>query len=264
MGPMIEEEAGIVFNREVAPKTYHMGLRSPRIAAAARPGQFVMLRVTDGIDPLLRRPFSISRVETDGIFCLLYRIVGRGTAILSRSTKGRRLSVLGPLGSGFKLPPPEARSLLVAGGIGIAPLIFLAQAIDKDHLAFLAGYRSVKEIIPTEKAGIDTRISIATDDGTAGHRGPVTELLKEHAAGPGERGAIVFACGPLPMLKEIVTLTTLWRIPCQVSLEASMACGVGACQGCAIRASSEQKKPYYHVCQDGPVFDANVIDWKKL
>jgi len=264
MGPMIEEQAGIVFNREVAPRTYHMGLRSPRITATARPGQFVMLRVTDGIDPLLRRPFSISRVETDGIFCLLYRVVGKGTEILSRSAKGRRLSVLGPLGSGFKLPPPEPRPLLVAGGMGIAPLIFLAQAIDKDSLAFLAGYRSAKEMIPAEKAGIGPKISIATDDGTAGHRGPVTELLKEHAAGPGEPRAIVFACGPSAMLKEIVNLTTQWRIPCQVSLETSMACGVGACQGCAIKASSGEEKPYYHVCQDGPVFDANAIDWKRL
>lgn len=261
---MFEEKAGIVFNKEVAHRTYYMGLRSPRIAGAVRPGQFVMLRVTDGIDPLLRRPFSICRVEGDGLFCILYRIVGKGTAIMSKTGEGERLSALGPLGRGFKLPPAGGRSLLVAGGIGIAPLIFLAQIIDKGDMAFLSGYRSAGEIVPTDQVGVGSGISIATDDGTAGHRGPVTELLKGHAEGAGEGRPIVFACGPLPMLKEVAALTTHWRIPCQVSLETSMACGVGACQGCSVRGSSGHEMLYHHVCQDGPVFDANALDWKSL
>jgi dihydroorotate dehydrogenase electron transfer subunit len=261
---MIEEDAGIVFNRQIADKTYHMGLESPLIAAAAKPGQFVMLRVFNGIDPLLRRPLSICRVGGGGIFYLLYRVVGRGTAIMSRAVQGERLSVLGPLGSGFKLPPPGDRSFLVAGGIGIAPLISLAQVVDKDHMAFLAGYRSATEIIPADQVYLDTKVSIATDDGTAGHRGPVTELLKVNVEKAGEGRAIVFACGPLPMLKAVAALTSKWNIPCQVSLETSMACGVGACQGCAVKSSSGQEKPYHHVCQDGPVFDADTVDWGRL
>jgi dihydroorotate dehydrogenase electron transfer subunit len=153
---------------------------------------------------------------------------------------------------------------LVAGGIGIAPLISLAQVVDKDHMAFLAGYRSATEIIPADQVYLDTKVSIATDDGTAGHRGPVTELLKVNVEKAGEGRAIVFACGPLPMLKAVAALTSKWNIPCQVSLETSMACGVGACQGCAVKSSSGQEKPYHHVCQDGPVFDADTVDWGRL
>ncbi len=262
---MIEEQAGIVFNREVVHKTYYMGLRSPRIAGTARPGQFVMLRVSDGVDPLLRRPFSVCRVEGDAVFGILYRVVGRGTAIMSRAHEGERLSVLGPLGRGFRLPTAGRRSLLVGGGIGIAPLIFLAITIVKGVRAFLAGYRSAGDVIPIERVGLGSKISIATDDGTAGHRGFVTELLKGYVEGAGEeRDSVVYACGPLPMLKEVAALTTRRGIPCQVSLETSMACGVGACQGCSVRGSLGKGRPYHQVCQEGPVFDAEAVDWKDL
>lgn len=264
MPPMIEERARIVFNREIANRTYYMGLRSPRIVAAARPGQFVMLRVTDGLEPLLRRPFSICRVERDRVFCLLYRVVGRGTAIMSRSGEGKDLSVLGPLGKGFELLPAGGRSLLVAGGIGIAPLIFLAPEIQKDNTVFLAGYRSAEDIIPMEEVGLEQGIAIATDDGSAGHRGPVTGLLKNYVKGAGIGWASVFACGPLPMLKEVAAFSTRRHIPCQVSIETSMACGVGACQGCSVKGASGHERPYHHVCQDGPVFDANAIDWNGI
>ena len=261
---MIEEESEIVFNKEVANSTFYMGLRSPEIVAIARPGQFAMLRVTAGIDPLLRRPFSICGLHRDEIFYILYRIVGRGTELMSRASKGERLSVLGPLGKGFELPLHRGKSLLVAGGIGIAPLIFLAQTLDTDDATFLAGYRSANDIIPTEQVGLDLAISIATDDGTAGRGGTIIDLLKGYAPNIQEERPIVFACGPSPMLREVAALANHWRVPCQVSLETSMACGLGACQGCSVRGSSGQGRPYRLVCHDGPVFDVNDIDWKSI
>ena len=132
-------------------------------------------------------------------------------------------------------------------------------------MAFFAGYRSVSEIVPMDQVGLNlTDISIATDDGTAGHPGFVTELLESHLAGYSEDHSKIFACGPLPMLKRVAALTIERDIPCQVSLEANMACGLGACQGCAVRTSKDSNKTYYHVCRDGPVFDVNTLDWESL
>jgi len=262
---MFEQNAKIVFNKRLAPETFLMALESPEVVAEARPGQFVMIRVTPGIDPLLRRPFSICGTRGDDLFLILYKVVGRGTAIMSQTREGEKLSVLGPLGRGFDLPKRDCHSVLVAGGIGVAPLIFLAQAIDSGKIAFLAGYRSENEIFPLEQFGLDAMETlISTDDGTAGHHGFVTELLENHLAGFSEDPPIIFSCGPLPMLNRVAELALKRNIPCQVSLETSMACGLGACQGCAVRASSKENRTYFHVCQDGPVFDVQKLDWKAL
>ncbi len=263
---MIEQDSEIIFNKRVASDTFFMGLRSPRIAADARPGQFVMIKVGQGIDPLLRRPFSICGVSEDDLVLILYRVVGRGTTIICDAREGELLSVLGPLGSGFERPQKGEKPILVAGGMGIAPLIFLATTMKPGSLTFLAGFSSGEEIAAADEIGLSgIYISISTDDGSAGHRGLVTELLKDRLAGfNGNINPVVFACGPLPMLKEVAAITLDKDIPCQVSLEASMACGLGACQGCAIRRSSEQAMAYYHVCQDGPVFDVNALDWEAL
>ena len=256
----------IVFNRKVAANTFFMGLRSPQIVAEARPGQFVMLKVGRGMDPLLRRPFSICGVREDDLFLILYRIVGRGTTIMCDAGEGESLSVLGPLGSGFEMPRKGKTPILVAGGMGIAPLIFLASIMEPGSLIFFAGFGSAEEIVATDEIGLSgLDLSLSTDDGSAGHRGLVTELLENRLAGfNGNINPVVFACGPLPMLKEVAAITLDKDVPCQVSLEASMACGLGACQGCATRRSSEQAIAYYHVCQDGPVFDVNALAWEAL
>jgi dihydroorotate dehydrogenase electron transfer subunit len=152
----------------------------------------------------------------------------------------------------------------VSGGIGIAPLFFLARAAVSNSV-FLAGYRSANEIVPVEQVGLNlTDISIATDDGTAGHTGFVTELLASHLSGSLEDYAKIFTCGPLPMLKRVAALAIERHIPCQVSLEANMACGLGACQGCAVKASKDSNKTYVHVCLEGPVFDIQSLDWESL
>jgi len=261
---VIEQNTDIIFNKKVASGTFLMGLKSSEIVAEARPGQFVMIRLRLGTDPLLRRPFSICGTRGDDLFLILYKVVGKGTVIMSSAGKGEKLSVLGPLGRGFKLPEPGRKSLFVAGGIGVAPLVFLAQEL-KNNLVFIAGYRSSNEMIPMDQVGLGrTDISIATDDGTAGRPGLVTELLESHLAGPADDHPKIFACGPLPMLKLVASLAIERDIYCQVSLEANMACGLGACLGCAVGASKDGDRTYYHVCQDGPVFDVHALDWESL
>ena len=262
---MFEQNTKIIFNKRLAPETFLMAMESPAVVANARPGQFVMIRVTSGIDPLLRRPFSICATRGDDLFLILYKVVGRGTALMSKAKEGETLAVLGPLGNGFDLPKRECNGVLVAGGIGIAPLIFLAQAMDTGKTAFLTGYRSKNEILPLEPFGLDAMEPlISTDDGTAGHHGFVTELLENHLAGLSGDPPQIFSCGPLPMLNHVAGLALKRNIPCQVSLETGMACGLGACQGCVVRAPSGETRTYFHVCKNGPVFDVEKLDWKTL
>ena len=262
---MIEQEAKVVFNKQVAHDTFLMGLESPEMIAEARPGQFVMIRIRQGIDPLLRRPFSISGAKGDEIVLVLYRIVGRGTAILSEVRKGEALSTLGPLGKGFDPGKRDGKSILAAGGMGVAPLISLAQALEGTNLTLMAGYRSAMHVIPMGEFGLDSmKLIVTTDDGTAGHHGLVSEILENHLAASPEGSPAIFACGPLAMLKRVATLTIERNLPCQVSLEVTMACGVGACQGCAVRASSQENRSYHNVCKDGPVFGVQSLDWENL
>ncbi|MBN1277702.1 MAG: dihydroorotate dehydrogenase electron transfer subunit [Deltaproteobacteria bacterium] len=262
---MTEQKTEIIFNSQVASGTFLMGMRSPEIIAEAAPGQFVMIRVSPGLDPILRRPFSICGIQRDDIFLVLYRVIGKGTLALSRVTQGETLSVLGPLGRGFNLPEKGRKAILVSGGIGIAPLIFLAQKMHDMDILFLSGYRSKKEIVPVGWAGLSgIKTFISTDDGTIGHKGPITDLLETDISGSSHEIPFVFSCGPLPMLKRVAETTLEHQIPCQVSVETHMACGLGACQGCAVRTSSQVNRTYFHVCQDGPVFDSRSLDWKNL
>jgi dihydroorotate dehydrogenase electron transfer subunit len=263
---MIEDKAEVAFNRMLTSDTWLMGLRSAAISASARPGQFVMVRVRNGAEPLLRRPFSICGVEGD-LFLVLYRIVGKGTEIMAGEiAAGDRISVLGPLGNGFR-PPEERRTIfLVAGGIGIAPLLFLAQRLVRRDSIFLAGFGSAAAIIPVQEVlDLSAPLRVSTDDGAEGHHGPVTDLLEAHLRElPKGVGAEVFSCGPKPMLKTVAGMALETAVPCQVSMEASMACGLGACLGCVVKAAPAEKRIYYHACSDGPVFDASMIDWESV
>ena len=264
---MFEHDAEIVFNKKIAPHTYLIGLSSSEVVAAARPGQFVMVRVRSGIDPLLRRPFSIAGTKEGELLLILYRVVGKGTAIMAETREGERLSLLGPLGKGFQLPQTNQASLLVAGGIGIAPLLFLIQSMNSRSVHLMAGFGSADEIIEIDQLGdFPINVSIATDDGSAGHAGPVTDLVEAFLRDPDrdKHALSIFACGPEPMLKKVAAASLDKGLPCQASLEAAMACGLGACQGCAIKASSTENRAYYHVCADGPVFPVAAIDWDSL
>ena len=260
---MFELFTEIVSNERLTQDTWLMALRSAEVAGAAKPGQFVMIRVRPGLDPLLRRPFSICGVKGD-LFLVLYRVVGKGTSLMTGLKKGEGLQVLGPLGKGFAASPKGVLQLLIGGGIGIAPLLFLNQFRLENKGSLMMGFRSARDIISPQKiAGGEGDFAVATDDGSQGHHGPVTDLLEDFL-GKNSRKVAVCACGPKPMLKKVAERTMALRIPCEVSLEANMACGLGACQGCAVKASVSSGKSYLYVCREGPVFDAEAIDWEGI
>jgi dihydroorotate dehydrogenase electron transfer subunit len=262
---IIDRDSEILFNREVAFNTYLMGLNAPAIVEDAKPGQFVMIRVDEGMDPLLRRPFSICGTRGSEVLLILYRVVGRGTRILSEIPSGKRIAVLGPLGKGFQLPQGGGFVLMAAGGIGIAPLVFLWQQLEACDGIFMAGYRTGREVIPMDRLDIpilDARM--ATDDGTVGHRGPVTDLLEYQLAHVAGGEVALYACGPVSMLKRVAIIARDRNLPCQVSLEANMGCGLGACLGCALKGADGEKPHYVYVCRDGPVFSTRSIDWECL
>lgn len=265
---MIDQHIEIAFNREITSGIFLLGLRSPSLASESRPGQFVMLRVNQGIDPLLRRPFSICGTTDGKIVLILYKIVGHGTEMLAGRKAEEKLSVMGPLGKGFNLPGKNEKAVLVSGGIGIAPLNFLADALKNDQMEFMSGFDTSGNIISSKEiTGRSINISIATDDGSEGYSGMVTGLLDEYLDKDihEKDSKVIYACGPSAMLKKVSSIAAYRRIPCQVSLEALMACGLGACQGCAVKILPQNDLTLYrHVCKDGPVFPAHIIDWSGI
>jgi dihydroorotate dehydrogenase electron transfer subunit len=241
-----------------------------------KPGQFVMMKVRQLNDPFLRRPFCVFRTgflppESDGLqprefLEIVYKVVGRGTKILSALNSGDQVAVLGPLGNGFDLSAIGKDIFLVAGGIGVAPLYMLGEvcALDKKTRLFLGG-RTREDILAVtdfERLGIETYVS--TDDGTLGEKGLVTEVLAQSLAE--NPPSAVVACGPMPMLMEVHRICREFQVPLQVSLEALMACGVGACLGCMVKGAghTEADPRLLTVCKDGPVFWERDLDWDQL
>lgn len=256
---MKDVKVKILSNIKVGDSYYKMTLEAPYIAGHATPGQFVQVRCSDGIDPLLRRPFSIHRLKAGGsrleAIEVLYEVIGRGTGILSGKKKGEYLDVLGPLGKGFTLPRASSRAVIIAGGIGVAPLVFLAEALKKKNIKtmVLIGAKT-KSLVLCEQdfKGLGFETYIATDDGSCGSKGFVSKLFKP------ETGTMAYACGPNPMLKCIAGMCKKKRIDCEVSLEEKMACGIGACLGCSVKVKGGRNKL---ACKDGPVFEATDLLW---
>ena len=249
----------ILKNEQVAPHAYKMTLLAPEIAKKAKPGQFVMVRAIDGYQPLLRRPLGIHRIIGQNIV-MLYEIVGEGTKFLSQKKAGETLDIIGPLGNGFDL----RATILIAGGMGVAPLIFLAEKLKKQKPLILLGAKTKTHILcEKEFKALGCDVKVATDDGSKGYKGFVTGLLKatlchpERSEGSNKR-CVVYACGPKPMLKAVAVIAKQHNISAQVSLEEYMACGIGACLGCIVKTKSGQKR----VCKDGPVFNAREVIWE--
>ncbi len=224
----------------------------------AMPGQFVMVRVSDGTsDPLLRRPISIMDVFDDGRIALLYKVVGRGTRILADMVPGDCISVVGPLGTGFRMPPPDHTACLAGGGIGIPPLLFLARRLVTHAISVVAclGGRSKADVLLEDQFGnLGVPLHISTEDGSAGLKGRVTlpleQCLRRHSG-----KMTVFACGPDAMLRAIDAMCLALDIPGQLAFEEHMGCGVGACLGCIIQTT----RGFQRVCADGPVFPAGIV-----
>lgn len=254
-------EAILREKQQVMPATFLLRLEAPALARAGRPGQFVMVRCADprSTDPLLRRPLALHRLHPEqGSLELLVRVVGRGTAWLAARAPGDTFDLLGPLGQGFALPRPGRNLLLVAGGIGIAPLVAVAdEALARGCAVVLAlGARTAAELYPATLLPPEVELHVATDDGSAGRQATVIELLRDPDLGLLPWADQLMACGPRPMLVELSAAVRAGRLRwrtgfAQVSLEERMACGVGACLGCVVPT----RQGYRRVCRDGPVFD---------
>lgn len=228
----------------------------PDIAAKARAGQFVHIRVPGFT---LRRPISICEVDREqGSIRILFDVRGEGTRVMAQMKEGDLIDVMGPLGNGFALLEPQKKAVVVGGGIGVPPMLQTAKHYGSNATAIL-GFRDKDKIVLTEdfeRSGI--RVMLATDDGSAGHRGLVTDLLKVRLEE--EKPDIVYACGPKVMLKFVAKMCAEYNVRCQVSLEERMACGVGACLGCATPIRRDDGSvTYLHVCKDGPVFEAERV-----
>jgi dihydroorotate dehydrogenase electron transfer subunit len=259
----------ITHHQEISPGHFRLRARSAKIAGAARAGQFVHIlprALNTSFDPLLRRAFSITATGND-TFDVVYRVEGRGTALLSRHQKGDMLDVLGPLGVPFASPP--TRSILVGGGVGVPPLAMLAAQYSFDatcNMTAIVGARSRDFLVcidDLQRFGVE--VGIATDDGSVGVQGRVTELLEPMLAGivPGAEQPLVYSCGPLVMLRAVAKLCATYNVPCQVSLEESMPCGVGVCNGCVVPMlhAADDYGTYRRICIDGPVMWAHEIAW---
>ncbi|MCM8770676.1 MAG: dihydroorotate dehydrogenase electron transfer subunit [Candidatus Omnitrophica bacterium] len=254
-------KAKLLRNQRVAEKHYKMTLASSRLAKQAKPGQFVEVKVSEGPEPLLRRPFGVHRVSGSN-FEILYEIVGIGTQLLSQKKPGASLDIIGPLGNGFTLSTTHHTAhILVAGGMGVAPLLFLAEKLKKQKPLVLIGAKTKRHILrEKEFKQLGCSVKISTDDGSAGFPGKVTELLQDILQGHSpwkDNPCALYACGPRPMLKEIALIAKSHKIPAQISLEAHLACGIGACLGCVVNT----KQGYKRVCKEGPVFEAQEIIW---
>ena len=253
---LVHAPAGRGFNRLV--------LKAPVAASTALPGQFLMLRVSDNLDPLLSRPFGISSVISKKNIEIFYRIVGRGTALLSRIEAGRSLAFLGPIGNGFPLPDGDATPVLIAGGSGFPPLHFLAQRLRSGSHVFIGsrnrGCLPPPGVVRSFREAA-ARVHIATEDGSMGVEGTTIDILNAFLSRMEKKHQIVlYACGPHAMLAAVSSVASQHAIPCFVSLEERMACGVGACMGCStgLRAGG-----YKRICKEGPVFDSREISWEK-
>lgn len=256
---MFQEQAEIISNKIVSRGVYRMSIRTRRAAAKARPGQFVHIKVSDGKDPLLRRPISIHSLDERDVLSFLYAVKGRGTSLLAAMKAGGQVDFIGPLGNGFGIDKSIKRAVIVGGGIGVAPLLYLAQrclAAGAGVTALLGARDADCLLCATDFKSLGCEVQLMTDDGSRGRKGYVTDLL-EPALTTGSGKAGVFACGPVQMMRRAAVISAIYDIPCQVSLEENMACGVGACFGCAV----DTKLGYKKVCADGPVFNASEVLW---
>ena len=286
--------AKISSNVEVIPGIHLMWIEAPDIAAAAQPGQFITVRCGDFV---LRRPFSIHQVGNNNMVAppddlgtkqsqvaILFKVTGKGTLWLSQRKAGEKIDILGPLGKGFTIAPKSKNLLLVAGGIGLAPLVFLMQqALSQHQITLIHGAGTAAQVCPFSSASRKrnklsplpngVQFIPVTEDGSTGQKGKATDVLPDYLDWADQ----VYACGPVGMYKAMTSSlnpsplkgeekgegekrSELKLKKCQVSLEVRMGCGVGACYGCTINT----KKGLRHICRDGPVFKLDDIIWQEV
>jgi dihydroorotate dehydrogenase electron transfer subunit len=252
------EMAKVTTNTEPMPQSHLLWLEAPGIASQAKPGQFVMVRCGENDEHPLRRPFSIHQREGDKI-ALLFNVVGGGTRWLSQRTSGDKLDLLGPLGNSFSISHGTKKLLVIAGGIGIAPLYFLAEeAISRGlSVTLLYGAMTADQLYPYMPDGLE--VIYATEDATMGKHGRIVLFSPDYFNWADQ----IFACGPTAMYRNMAENYPQLKQSgksTQISLEVRMGCGLGVCYGCTVKTKNGLKQ----VCQDGPIFELNDILWDTL
>jgi dihydroorotate dehydrogenase electron transfer subunit len=274
-----ELDAPVVTHARVVGNEFEIVFYAPEVAQAARPGQFLELLFGESYAPLVRRPFSLYRVDREtGTFSVLYMARGSFTSGLAQKRVGDVVSLLGPLGRPFTWPPePRVRHILIAGGIGAPPIYFLAREITRERaqrgeetasVLVINGARTHEMLVGMiEFGGLNILLHPITEDGSHGRRGLTTELLSAllDEDEPGAPPTHLYACGSMPMLKAVSAIALARDLPCQVSIETSMPCGIGLCSGCAVPvrdSAAPDGFAYALACADGPVFEARDLLWE--
>ncbi len=267
------EYCEVVANQPVATGQFEIEMHCPTVARYAQPGQFVQMRVQSGYEPLFSRPFSVFRRYPDrDTFSVVYLVRGAFTRSLAHKQVGDRVFVVGPLGNRFVVAEPQHEKVhvLVAGGVGAPPLYLLAeemvhQGIARNHVIVINGARRQDLLVcQRDFADLGVRLFTATEDGSAGIQGKVTDVLE----GLRERGELapercqIYTCGPTAMLEAVAEFARQQHLPCQVSLETLMPCGLGVCLGCAVKIRTADGYDYKRACVDGPIFDATEVLWR--
>lgn len=253
----VKEKCTVISQDCIAKDIYSLWLQTDKIAAQARPGQFVSVYCNDG-GHLLPRPISLCEIDQEkGTLRLVYRVVGKGTEMFAALKAGDSVEVLGPLGNGFPMEEADGkRVFLIGGGIGVPPMLETAKQL-KGEPVLVMGYRD--ELFLTEEMKKAGQLVIATEDGSAGTKGNVLDAIREYDL----KAGMIFACGPKPMLRALKAYGLENNIPCYVSMEERMACGVGACLGCVCQSTEvddHSQVKNKRVCKDGPVFLSTEVE----
>ena len=268
----LQSNGRVVTNGRIQSLYYLLKIDCPSIANQIKPGQFVMLKVSEGRAPFLRRPFSVYKSypinhpekRKRGCLLILYKKVGIGTQKMTTLSKGEKVDLIGPLGNGFTLPPlpSSTHSILIGGGVGIVSLYTLAEALKDGKLFVFIGGKTRNDILSVEDfKKLKSYIFIATEDGSLGMKGTVVDLfLSQRKIFKKDETYPLFTCGPIPMLKTLAGIVRSKPFISQASLETRMACGFGACWGCVVKTTHPQT-PYRRVCEEGPVFHLEDIVW---
>lgn len=257
--------AELVRKEQLKPNIFKYSVKAPSIVKNSKPGHFIEIRVSDQTEPFLRRPISIHNLDREeGILEFIFQVKGKGTEILSKKEIGSQIDIIGPLGYGtFKYEGYE-NIAIIGGGIGVFPLYELAKCAKENNknVNTYLGFRSKEFVLLEEEfKNVSDKVILTTDDGSYSKKGFAINYLEKDI----EEGKIdsIYACGPLPMLKAVQKLAVEKGLPCQISLEEKMGCGLGVCLGCAVKTakSSKEAPEYVHVCKAGPVFSAKDVEF---
>jgi dihydroorotate dehydrogenase electron transfer subunit len=271
----VDVDAAVITNRRLSADYNVLALDAPGIAARVRPGQFVMIKPARGMDPLLRRPFSVFEVlrGEDGRpagISIFNKRVGTGTGLLAEVEPGARLQVLGPLGRAFEPVAPPSEAWMIAGGVGLAPFVTLAEALralGTPTTLFYGARRGAELYCVDLFEALGVHIVLATEDGSRGTHGRITAPLEAALRQRADASPVrLYACGPTAMMRACAGLAAEYRRPCDVSLEQVMGCGLGGCYSCVVLARGAGGGPPHHTrtCIEGPVFDAARVVWRSV